>query len=243
MIFGMKPIIEAIDSGKEIDKILLKKGLEGESQRELRALINSHKIPFQIVPFQKLDNITRKNHQGVVAFISLITYQDIENIIPQIYERGKDPLILILDKITDVRNFGAIARTAVCSGVDAILIPQQHAAQINEDAVKTSAVGLFKIAVCREPNLKTTIRFLKDSGLQIVACTEKGAEEMYNVDFVMPTAIIMGAEDVGISNEYIKLSDHKVKIPILGDIDSLNVSVSAGVILYEAVRQRSGNSL
>ena len=243
MIFGMKPIIEAIDSGKEIDKILFKKGLEGESQRELRALINSHKIPFQIVPFQKLDNITRKNHQGVVAFISLITYQDIENIIPQIYERGKDPLILILDKITDVRNFGAIARTAVCSGVDAILIPQQHAAQINEDAVKTSAGGLFKIAVCREPNLKTTIRFLKDSGLQIVACTEKGAEEMYNVDFVMPTAIIMGAEDVGISNEYIKLSDHKVKIPILGDIDSLNVSVSAGVILYEAVRQRSGNSL
>ncbi|MBL4715482.1 MAG: 23S rRNA (guanosine(2251)-2'-O)-methyltransferase RlmB [Bacteroidia bacterium] len=239
----MKPVIEAINSGKEIDKILLKRGMEGESQKELRELINSHQIPIQVVPFQKLDNITRKNHQGVIAFTSLITYQDIEKIIPQIYESGKDPLILILDKITDVRNFGAIARTAVCSGVDAILIPQQNAAQINEDAVKTSAGGLFKIAVCREPNLKTTIRFLKESGLQIVACTEKGTEEMYKVDFTMPTAIIMGAEDVGISNEYIKLSDHKVKIPILGDMDSLNVAVSAGVVLYETVRQRTGNSL
>ena len=239
-IFGTRTAIEAIRAGKEVDKIFIQKGLNNELFAELRKLIADGNIPHQFVPIEKLDRITGKNHQGVICFLSEITFHNIENLLPGIYEKGAVPLLLILDKVTDVRNFGAICRTAECSGVNAIIIPTRGSAQINADAVKTSAGALQLIPVCREENLKNTIIFLKESGVQIVACTEKTDDYYYSLDFTQPTAIIMGSEEDGISGEYLKLCDHKAKIPLLGEIQSLNVSVACGVLLYEVVKQRVG---
>ncbi len=239
-IFGTRTAIEAIRAGKEVDKIFIQKGLNNELFAELRKLITDGNIPHQFVPIEKLDRITGKNHQGVICFLSEITFHNIENLLPGIYEKGTVPLLLILDKVTDVRNFGAICRTAECSGVNAIIIPTRGSAQINADAVKTSAGALQLIPVCREENLKNTIIFLKESGVQIVACTEKTDDYYYSLDFTQPTAIIMGSEEDGISGEYLKLCDHKAKIPLLGEIQSLNVSVACGVLLYEVVKQRVG---
>lgn len=239
-IFGTRTAIEAIRAGKEVDKIFIQKGLNNELFAELRKLITDGNIPHQFVPIEKLDRITGKNHQGVICFLSEITFYNIENLLPGIYEKGAVPLLLILDKVTDVRNFGAICRTAECSGVNAIIIPSRGSAQINADAVKTSAGALQLIPVCREENLKNTIIFLKESGVQIVACTEKTEDYYYALDFTQPTAIIMGSEEDGISGEYLKLCDHKAKIPLLGEIQSLNVSVACGVLLYEVVKQRVG---
>ncbi len=239
-IFGTRTAIEAIRAGKEVDKIFIQKGLNNELFAELRKLIADGNIPHQFVPIEKLDRITGKNHQGVICFLSEITFHNIENLLPGIYEKGTVPLLLILDKVTDVRNFGAICRTAECSGVNAIIIPTRGSAQINADAVKTSAGALQLIPVCREENLKNTIIFLKESGVQIVACTEKTDDYYYSLDFTQPTAIIMGSEEDGISGEYLKLCDHKAKIPLLGEIQSLNVSVACGVLLYEVVKQRVG---
>ncbi len=239
-IFGTRTAIEAIRAGKEVDKIFIQKGLNNELFAELRKLIADGNIPHQFVPIEKLDRITGKNHQGVICFLSEITFHNIENLLPGIYEKGTVPLLLILDKVTDVRNFGAICRTAECSGVNAIIIPTRGSAQINADAVKTSAGALQLIPVCREDNLKNTIIFLKESGVQIVACTEKTDDYYYSLDFTQPTAIIMGSEEDGISGEYLKLCDHKAKIPLLGEIQSLNVSVACGVLLYEVVKQRVG---
>lgn len=237
-IYGLRPLIESIKAGKEIDRVLIQKGLKGELFPELFELIRQFQIPFQNVPIEKLNRLTRKNHQGIVAFVSSITYQPITEIVPAIYELGQVPLILILDGVTDVRNFGAIARTAECAGVHAIIIPEQGAAQINADAMKTSAGALNNIPVSRVKNLNETIDFLKNSGLQIVAATEK-ANTFYNaINFTLPTAIILGAEDSGVSPAYIKKSDLSVKIPILGKTESLNVSVATAVLVYEAVRQR-----
>jgi 23S rRNA (guanosine2251-2'-O)-methyltransferase len=185
-----------------------------------------------------LNRLTLKNHQGVVAFISPIIYQKIENIIPEIFEKGETPLILVLDCITDVRNMGAIARTAECAGVQAIVVPSKGSAQINPDAVKTSAGALYKIPVCRHDNLVQTVRFLQESGLQIVCCTEKTNDFIYKPDYSAPTAIVMGSEEDGVRNEIIRIADHLAKIPMYGEIESLNVSVATGVILYEAIRQR-----
>jgi 23S rRNA (guanosine2251-2'-O)-methyltransferase len=238
MIFGIRAVIEAISSGKDIESLFLQRGLNGELLSELKTLLRTHDIPSQQVPIDKLNRITNKNHQGVVAFISPITYQKIEDIIPNVFEKGEVPLILILDGITDVRNFGAIARTAECCGAHAIVVPKKGAAQVNPDAVKTSAGALYKIPVCRHDSLLQVLRFLKDSGLQIVGCTEKTEDFIYKPDFTAPTAIIMGAEDEGISFDLMRNCDHLTKIPMHGTIESLNVSVSAGVILYEAVRQR-----
>ena len=238
MLFGIRPVIEAIKAGKDVEKILIQQGLTGELFNELRNLLKESEIPFQYVPVEKLTRVTNKNHQGIIAFVSPVTYQSIENIIPGLYELGKTPLLLILDRITDVRNFGAITRTAECAGVDAIIIPSRGAAQINADAIKTSAGALFKIAICRSENLKHTLDFLKESGLQIVSCTEKTNTYYYEVNFKLPTAIIMGSEDDGISDEYLKRSDLKAKIPLAGEIESLNVSVATGIILYEAIKQR-----
>lgn len=240
MIFGIRAIIEAINSGKDIESLFLQRGLSGDLMSELKAALRGHDIPSSLVPVDKLNRITAKNHQGAIAFISPITYQKIENIIPDVYERGEVPLILILDGVTDVRNFGAIARTAECTGVHAIVIPKKGAAQINPDAVKTSAGALYKIPICRHDSLLQTMRFLKDSGLQIVSCTEKTDDLIYKPDYTAPTAIIMGSEDEGITFDLIRNSDYLTKIPMSGEIASLNVSVSAGVILYEAVRQRLG---
>ena len=237
-IFGIRSIIEAIEAGKTIDKLFIQKGLHNDLFAELWKLVRIRRINYKHVPIDKINRLTRKNHQGVFAFISPIDLHKIEDIIPQIYEQGKNPLILVLDGITDVRNFGAIARTAECAGVDTILIPEQAAAAINADAVKTSAGALHKIPICRTWNLKLSLEFLKDSGLQLVSCTEKTNKDMYSPDFTNPTAIIMGSEEDGVSPEYLKMSDHKAKIPMSGSIASLNVSVATSIIVYEALRQR-----
>ncbi|PWG82157.1 23S rRNA (guanosine(2251)-2'-O)-methyltransferase RlmB [Pararcticibacter amylolyticus] len=238
MIFGIRAVIEAIQSGKDIEAIYIQRGLSGALFAELKGLLRDRQVNFQQVPVEKLNRITRKNHQGVIGIISPITYHDIENVIPEIYERGEVPLILLLDGITDVRNLGAIARTAECAGVHAIVVPVKGSAQINPDAIKTSAGALFKIPVCRQDSLLKATRFLRESGLQIVACTEKTQDYLYDVNFTGPTAIVMGSEDDGISTDILRTADFLAKIPMHGEIASLNVSVSSGIILYEAVRQR-----
>ena len=241
LIYGLRPVIEAINAGKEIDKLLIQKGLQGELFHELFQLVRENNILFQYVPVEKLNRMVTKNHQGIVAFISEISYHKIENILPMLYEEGKTPLLLILDRITDVRNFGAIARTAECSGVNAIIVPDKGSAQANADAMKTSAGALNKIPVCRSSNLKDTIVYLKNSGVQVVAATEKAPNYYYKSEYSLPTAFILGSEDEGISPEYLRIADVLVKIPLAGEIKSLNVSVAAGVILYEAVKQRSSD--
>jgi len=239
MVFGIRSIVEAIRSGKEIEALYIQRGIGGGLLTELRELMVEYNITAQLVPVEKLNRLTAKNHQGVVAFISPIIYQKVEDIIPQVFEKGEVPLILVLDAITDVRNMGAIARTAECAGVHAIVIPAKGSAQINPDAIKTSAGALYKIPVCRHDNFMQTIRFLQESGLQLVCCTEKTQDDIYSPDYTSPTAIIMGSEEDGIRNEIIRISDHLAKIPMFGEIESLNVSVSTGVILYEAIRQRA----
>jgi 23S rRNA (guanosine2251-2'-O)-methyltransferase len=238
MVFGIRAVIEAIRSGKEIESLYIQRGAGGGLLNELKSLLHEYGIVAQQVPVEKLNRITPKNHQGVIAVISPIIYQKIENIIPEIFEKGEVPLILVLDGITDVRNMGAIARTAECAGVHAIVIPAKGSAQINADAIKTSAGALYKIPVCRHDNFMQTIRFLQESGLQLVCCTEKTKDDIYAPDYTPPTAIIMGSEEDGIRNDLIRISDHLAKIPMFGEIESLNVSVSTGVILYEAIRQR-----
>jgi len=238
MVFGLRAVIEAVNSGKDIEAIYVQRGLTGAIFQELRDLLKEQGLSYQMVPPEKLNRITTKNHQGVIGVISPVTYQKIENIIPEIYEKGETPLILILDGVTDVRNLGAIARTAECAGVHAIIVPAKGSAQINPDAIKTSAGALFKIPVCRHESLLKTAKFLQESGLQLVACTEKTNDFLYQPDYKLPTAIVMGSEEDGISNDLLRISEHLAKIPMYGEISSLNVSVSAGIIIYEAVRQR-----
>ncbi len=238
LIFGLRPIIEAIKSGKTIEKLFVQIGLKGDIYAELNALIKEKKIHYQSVPLEKLNKLTFRNHQGVVAYIAPVIYEQLDNVLMQASEAGKTPLLLILDRITDVRNFGAIVRSAECAGVDAIILPAKGAALINADAIKTSAGAIHKIAICKEQYLPSTLEFLKDSGIQVIACTEKSKEYYYTVDYTIPTAIIMGSEEDGISRDLLKLADKAVKIPINGQIESLNVSVAAGVIIYEAIRQR-----
>ncbi|WP_018476982.1 23S rRNA (guanosine(2251)-2'-O)-methyltransferase RlmB [Pontibacter roseus] len=240
MIFGLRPIIEALLAGKVLEKIFVQKGARNETADELLGLARKQDVPVVSVPIEKLNNITRKNHQGAVAYISAISYSPLDEIVTSLFEKGKSPLLLILDRITDVRNFGSIARNAECMGVDAIVIPSRGGAQINADAIKTSAGALHLVPVCREPNLKNTLDYLKDYGVQLVACTEKTEHNLTDntVDFVGPTAIIMGSEEDGISPEYLKRADAKLRIPLLGQIGSLNVSVATGIILYEAMSQR-----
>lgn len=238
LIFGLRPVIEALKAGKEIDRLFVQSGLKNELFTELMSLLKKNNVAFQYVPVEKLNRLTGKNHQGVVGYVSSVIYQKIQDVLPLIFEAGKTPLILILDRITDVRNFGAIARTAECSGVDAIVIPSKGAAQINADAMKTSTGALHTIPVCKEENLKTVIEFLRESGLQVIACTEKTNDMYYQQDYTLPVAIIMGSEENGISTEYLKAADAHAKIPLLGQISSLNVSVATGIVLYEAVKQR-----
>ena len=237
-IFGIRAIIEAVEAGKTIDKLFIQKGLHNDLFAELWKLVREKRINYKHVPLEKINRLTRKNHQGVFAFISPIDFHNIEDVVPNLYEQGKNPLILVLDRITDVRNFGAIARTAECAGVDAIIIPEQNAAAINADAIKTSAGALHKITVCRTWNLKLALQFMKDSGIQLVGCTEKTQDNMYKPDYTPPTAIIMGSEENGVSPEFLRMCDARAKIPMAGKIASLNVSVATGVILYEALRQR-----
>jgi 23S rRNA (guanosine2251-2'-O)-methyltransferase len=231
-------VIEAIEAGKEIDKILVKKDIQSELSKELFAALKGKLIPVQRVPVERINRITRKNHQGVVAFISAITYQRVEDVVPFLFEQGKNPLLVMLDGLTDVRNFGAIARTCECAGVDAVIIPAKNSVSVNADAMKTSAGALHTLPVCREQNLTTAIRFLKDSGFKIVAATEKGDYDYTKANYADPVCIIMGAEDTGVPYEHLSLCDEWIKIPMRGKIESLNVSVAAGVLIYEAVKQR-----
>ena len=237
-IYGIRPAIEAIKAGKELEKIFLQNGLKGDGFRELFGLIKELELPFQFVPIEKLNRLSRQNHQGVISFVSEITYQRIEDIVPFVYEQGRVPLFLILDRITDIRNIGAIARTAECSGVDALIMPARGSGQINSDAIKTSAGALYKLPVVRSQNLKDTLQFLKDSGISIFAATEKAPDEYDSVDYNKPLALLLGSEGEGISEEYLKLTDATVRIPVFGEIESLNVSVASGVVLYEILRQR-----
>lgn len=238
MIFGIRAVIEAAEAGKDIDKVLVKRELSGELFRELQDVLRHYDIPMQKVPLERIDRITRKNHQGVIAFTSAVTYHKLEQIIPFLYEQGKNPFILVLDGLTDVRNFGAIARTCEVAGVDAIVIPARGSVSVNADAVKTSAGALHTIPVCRENSLKEAVTFLKNSGVKVVTATEKAAKFHTETEYTDPVAIVMGAEDVGVSNEIIRICDELVKIPQFGTIQSLNVSVAAGVMIYEVVRQR-----
>ncbi|HXC03270.1 MAG TPA: 23S rRNA (guanosine(2251)-2'-O)-methyltransferase RlmB [Bacteroidia bacterium] len=241
LLYGLRAIKEAVLSGKEFDRVFVQKGLKSDIFGELRRLLEDHKIPYQFVPAEKLNRVTNnRNHQGIVAFISHILYHRVEDVLPGIFEDGKTPLILVLDRITDVRNFGAICRTAECAGVQAVVIPAHGAAQVNGDAMKASAGALHSIPVCREPNLKAAIAYLKESGLKIVSVTEKASEYYPAADYSGPTAFLLGSEEDGISPEYIKNSDARVKIPMNGKIESLNVSVAAGIVLFEAVKQRTG---
>lgn len=241
IVFGIHAVTEAIDAGKEIEKVLIKSA-RGNSDifSELRRKLIENQIPFQHVPIEKLNSVTRKNHQGVIAYISEIVYGEIDYILPQVFEKGKIPLIVVLDQISDVRNFGAIARTAECAGVDAIVVPYKGNARITAEAVKTSAGALHSIPVCRHQDLLKLVDYLKSSGLQIFAATEKAERTIFETDFNVPAAIILGSEDVGITAPLLKLADHPVSIPQYGTIGSLNVSVAAGIIIYEAVRQRRG---
>ena len=238
-IFGIRPVIEAIKAGKEVERILVQKEMGSTVVSELLALAHTHNIPVVKVPLEKLNKITRKVHQGVICFLPAITYSSLDNIISDAYQTGKVPFILVLDRVTDVRNFGAIARSAECMGVNAIVIPSRGSAQINSDAVKTSAGALNYIPVCREDNLKKTITYLRENGLQVISCSEKGEKNIFECDYTGPVAIVMGSEEDGISSEYLKISDEVVAIPLTGEVQSLNVSVAAGIILYEAIRQRS----
>ena len=241
-IFGIRAIIEAIEAEKTIDKLFIQKGLHNDLFADLWKLVRLKRINYKHVPLDKINRLTKKNHQGVFAFISPIDFHKIEDIVPSIYEKGRNPLILVLDKVTDVRNFGAICRTAECAGVDTILIPEQNSAAINADAIKTSAGALHNIPICRTWNLKMSLQFLKDSGLQLVSCTEKTDKDIYTPNFTNPTAIIMGSEEDGVSPEFLKMSDSKAKIPMYGKISSLNVSVASAIIVYEAIRQRESLS-
>lgn len=237
-IFGIRAVMEAIEAGKDIDKILIKKDLNGELASELFGMIRANKLLSQRVPVEKLNKITRKNHQGVIAILSAVTYHRLDHLVPALYEEGVLPFIVVLDGITDVRNFGAIARTCECAGVDAIVIPEHGSVSVGGDAIKTSAGALHHLPVCRERNTAGAVRFLKDNGYRIVAASEKVDINYTQVDYTVPVAIVMGAEDTGISPEVLKLCDTFVSIPQFGHIGSLNVSVAAGVIMYEVVRQR-----
>lgn len=244
MIFGIRAVIEAVEAGKEIDKILVKKDLQGDLAKELFDLIKGRGFFVQRVPVERLNRITRKNHQGVIAFISAVSYQRLGDIIPSLFEEGKVPFIVLLDEITDVRNFGAIARTCECTGVDAIVLPERGSVSVNADAVKTSAGALLHIPVCRERSIHSAIRYLKDSGIKVVAASEKAVMNYTRVDYTVPVAVVMGAEDTGVDADNLRLCDEMVAIPQVGNIGSLNVSVAAGVMMYEVVRQRfSGDSV
>ncbi len=237
-IFGIRAIIEAINSGKEVDKILIKRGLNGDLVKELLDLVRNHKIPLQHVPEEKLNRLTRKNHQGVIALISPISFYELEQLISLTFEKGEVPFFLILDGVSDVRNFGAIVRSAECSGVHGIIIPEKGSARIGPDAVKTSAGALFKMPVCKASSIKSTIKYMQNCGIKVFGASEKTEQLYYDQEYKNPVCIVMGSEDIGISDEALRSCDELVKIPILGEIQSLNVSVAASVLMYEVVRQR-----
>ncbi len=235
IIYGLRPVIEAIGSGQQVERVMIQNGLNSSLLNELRTRLKEHDIPFQYVPVEKLNKMTSGNHQGVVATIAAVKYHSFM----QLMETLEEPsVIVLLDHVTDVRNMGAIARTAECTGVAALVVPDHGSAALNEDAIKTSSGALLRLPVCREQNLKTVVNLAKQCGYQVVAATEKGAVHYREVDFRQPTLLIMGNEETGISTELLKMSDVRAKLPIVGEVASLNVSVAAGVFMYEALEQR-----
>ena len=238
-IYGLRAVIEAVRAGKKIDRLLIKQGLQGALYHELMIEVRNHNIAYQIVPLERIELVTRRNHQGVLAWLSLIEFQSITNLLPMIFEKGEDPLIIALDGVSDVRNFGAIVRSAECLGAHAVIIPEKGSARITADAIKTSAGALHSFPVCREKSIVRSIEYLKESGLKVIAAGEKSSSDISEADLKGPSVLIMGSEDKGISRELISLADQLVMIPMKGEIGSLNVSVAAGILLYEISRQRS----
>lgn len=238
IIFGRHPVVDAIKSGTPVDKLILQQGIRGEFEKEIRHLSQKFNIPCQVVPKERIGKMTRGNHQGIIAMLSMIPYYKLEDVLPTIYEKSETPLILILDGVTDVRNFGAIARTAECCGAQAIVIPQKGSAQINADAVKTSAGALTKIMVCRERNIQGAIDYLQLSGIQVLASDLRATKAIYELDMTLPTALIIGSENLGIHPTTRNKADETFIIPQKGTTDSFNVSVAAGMMMYEVMRQR-----
>jgi 23S rRNA (guanosine2251-2'-O)-methyltransferase len=241
MIYGTRAVIEAIIAGKEIEKIMVQSGLTNDLIKELISVARTHNVPYTFVPGEKLKRLSTKNHQGVICMLSSVSYASLENIVHFVFNEGREPFFLLLDRVTDVRNFGAIARTAECAGVDAIVISEKGNAPITSDAMKTSAGALNHLPVCRERDLKKTIKFLQESGIQVVACTEKASKNISDINFKGPVALVVGSEEDGISDVLLREVDELAKIPMKGKIGSLNVSVAAGVAIYEVVRQWNKN--
>lgn len=238
VVFGIRAVIEAIESGKQVDKVLMKKDLSGDLARELLSVAREYNVPVQRVPVERINRVTRKNHQGVIAFMAAVDYYHVDDIVPALYDEGINPFIVVLDGVTDVRNFGAIARTCECAGVNAIVIPERNSVGVNADAVKTSAGALNYLPVCRERNLVNAVKYLRDSGFKVMGASEKTDLNYTKADFTGPVAIVLGAEDTGISADILRLCDTLVAIPEFGEINSLNVSVAGGIMIYEVVRQR-----
>jgi 23S rRNA (guanosine2251-2'-O)-methyltransferase len=241
LIYGMHPVLEAIAAGKEIDRIFVQQGLRGAAFQDLWAAIKEHQLAFKYVPVEKLNRLTRKNHQGVIAFVSQVEYQLLDEIVPMVYERGETPLLLALDRVTDVRNAGAIARSIECVGGHCLIMSEKNAAPMNGDAVKSSAGALLRLPVCREKSMVRSLETLAQAGLQIIGITEKAAQTLDEIDFTLPSVLVMGSEEDGISPEVLRTCHVRAKIPMVGQVASLNVSVAAGMALYEALRQRTAN--
>lgn len=238
MVFGIRAVLEALDAGVELDKIFIKRESRSELMQELVKAIGERSIPVRKVPIEKLNRLTRKNHQGVIAFKAATTYFRLHDVVPRLYEEGYHPFFVVLDGITDVRNFGAIARTCECAAVDALVIAEQNSVSVGGDAIKTSAGALSRLPVCRERSIGDILHYLKESGVRILAATEKADKSYLEGRYDGPLAIVLGAEDTGLSPLTLKLADELVSIPLYGDIGSLNVSVAGGILLYEAVKHR-----
>ncbi len=238
MIFGVRAVMEAIDAGKVLDKVLVRRDMSSAIGRELLLKLEGTGTQIQRVPLEKLNQFTDKNHQGVIAFLSPIEFTPLDSLVQSLYDEGKTPLLVMLDGVTDVRNFGAIARTCVCAGVHALIIGTRGSAAINGDAVKASAGALHSLPICKVENLQNALTYLRDSGLRLVAATEHTERNYTEVDMTVPTCIVMGSEEKGIYEENLKLCTDQVRLPMTGVIESLNVSVAAGVFIYEAIRQR-----
>lgn len=239
MVYGTRAVIEAARSGRQVEKVFLQAGINNDLMKELVSALKEQGIPFSWVPAEKLNRLTSKNHQGAVGFLSAVQYASLQPIIDHAYSEGRTPFLLLLDRITDVRNFGAVARTCECAGLDAIVIEEKGNAPVTSDAVKTSAGALHHLPVCRVKSMKQTMKELRDNGIQVVACTEKAAQDIYSADLSGPTALLLGSEEDGIAAPLLKDADLLVKIPMKGKIESLNISVAAGVAIYETLRQKS----
>ncbi|HLN96144.1 MULTISPECIES: 23S rRNA (guanosine(2251)-2'-O)-methyltransferase RlmB [unclassified Flavobacterium] len=237
-IFGIRAIMEAVRAGKPVDKVFIQKEASGDLMRELLKTLKQHHINFSYVPAEKLNRLTSLNHQGAVAQIAPVAFHNLETLIENVLESGATPLFLLLDQLSDARNFGAIIRTAECTGVNGIIISSSGAAPVNGDTVKTSAGAVFNVPISKVDHIKDAVFMLQASGIRTVAATEKTDQDVYDVNLTGPLAIIMGSEDRGINPSVLKIVDEKAKLPLFGTIGSLNVSVACGAILYEAVRQR-----